>query len=191
MPLPLSRQFSASNIWAPQRHNLSSPTTRPCPPWQHGRVVLDNKSMLSGRECRVSWHQIICLSIIIVGFLVVSRHLLLFICYFFVNFAHEFLRWYQFRLADGWVRNIYMESVYSTLCSWHLGISQNLHSGQRQSNSRCLWVCFADILCLCLSCSARWVWCIVWIVYMHISGGFCVARSDYCGQCESLEVWDG
>lgn len=104
---------------------------------------------------------------------------------FFVNFAHKFLRWYQFGLADGWVR-IYMESVYLTLCSWHLGISQILHSGQRQSNSRCLWVCFADILCLCLSCSARWVWCIVWIVYMHISVGFCVARSDWVGNAKAL-----
>lgn len=37
---------------------------------------------------------------------------------------------------------------------------------------------FADILCLCLSCIARWVWSIVWIVYMHISVGFCVARFD-------------
>ena len=33
----------------------------------------------------MSWHQIICLSIIIVGFLVVSRHLLLFICYFLLT----------------------------------------------------------------------------------------------------------
>lgn len=45
---------------------------------------------------------------------------------------------------------------------------------------------FADILCLCLSCSARWVWCIVWIVYMHISVGFCVARSDWVGNAKAL-----
>ena len=47
---------------------------------------------------------------------------------------------------------------------------------------------FADILCLCLSCSARWVWCIVWIVYMHISVGFCVARSDWVGNAKAL-IW--
>ena len=29
------------------------------------------------------------------------------------------------------------------------------------------------------------VWCI------HIGVGFCVARSDYNGQCEGLSAWDG
>ena len=41
--------------------------------------------MLSGRVCRVSWHQIICLSIIIVGFLVVSWHFLLFLVIFLLT----------------------------------------------------------------------------------------------------------
>lgn len=45
---------------------------------------------------------------------------------------------------------------------------------------------FADILCLCLLYSVQWVWCIVWIVYMHISVGFCVARSDWVGNAKAL-----
>ena len=29
------------------------------------------------------------------------------------------------------------------------------------------------------------------VTYIHIGVGLCIARSDYCGQCEGLETRDG
>ena len=55
-----------------------------------------------------------------------------------------------------------------------------------QSNSRCLVDVYASTCGVHLFDRGVHLW-----VYLHISVGFCVARSDGNGQCKSLQSWDG
>ena len=66
-----------------------------------------------------------------------------------------------------------------------LNLASSRKSGRRQGNGRCPVGC---VLCRLVPCP--WLMAVGRGWYRHIGVGFCVARSDWIGQCESLEQRD-
>ncbi len=84
----------------------------------------------------------------------------------------------------GWgAGNYYIKKdVYLTFCLWLIKTSNTLSSSQNKATVGVYGICvYIRLICLFVE---RYVGPI------HIGVGFCVARSDYCGQFEGLDKRD-